>query len=69
MVTYADYESYNWVSVGDIGLISDIKFFILESPASDKCVEYVTEYKVNWINKHNYDYLDESMLTKVESTK
>lgn len=64
--TYSDYENYNWVGEGKIGLVVDIKFFIQESFDSLQYTRYVTEYKIQWIDSSGYSFLDESMIIKLE---
>ena len=64
---YSDYKSYNWIGFGKIGLIVEIKFFIQESFDIQEHIKYVTEYKVQWIESARYDFLDESMIVKLEN--
>tara|TARA_Y100000114_G_scaffold155945_1_gene181468 strand:- start:95 stop:403 length:309 start_codon:yes stop_codon:yes gene_type:complete len=64
--TYSDYDQYNWVGEGKIGLIVDIKFFIQESFSLQRHIKYVTEYKIQWIDSSGYGFLDESMILKLE---
>ena len=63
---YSDYKSYNWIGFGKMGLITGIKFFIQESFDPAHHVKYVTEYKVEWIDNSGYEFLDESMILKLE---
>jgi hypothetical protein len=63
---YSDYKSYNWIGFGKIGLVTEVKFFIQESFDPAFHVKYVTEYKVEWIDNSGYEYLDESMILKLE---
>lgn len=63
---YSDYKSYNWIGFGKIGLITGIKFFIQESFDPAHSIKYVTEYKVEWIDNSGYEFLDESMILKME---
>ena len=63
---YSDYKSYNWIGFGKIGLVTGIKFFIQESFDPANCIKYVTEYKVEWIDNSGYEFLDESMILKLE---
>ena len=64
--TYSDYEQYNWVGEGKVGLIVDIKFFIQESFDLKQHIKYVTEYKIQWVDSSGYGFLDESMILKLE---
>lgn len=63
---YSDYKSYNWIGFGKLGLVTGIKFFVQESFDPSYSVKYVTEYKVEWIDNSGYEYLDESMILKME---
>ena len=64
---YSDYKSYNWIGFGKIGLVTGIKFFVQESFHPAYPVNYVTEYKVEWIDNTGYEFLDESMIIKLEN--
>ena len=66
VATYSDWERYNFSSVGGMGLIAGIRFFIRESFDPAESLRYVVEYKVNWIGSEEFSYLDESMLRRVK---